>query len=542
MIEPRLILKGSEAREKLLNGARILSEIVGTTLGPAGRNVTLSSKYAGTITVHDGITVSKEIVLLDSQENVGAHILKEAANKTNDVSGDGTTTATVLAYEILKEGNTYITTGVNPMMLVKGIEKATKEAVNLLKGMAESIKDDVEKIVQIATVSAADSEIGKVVSEALIKVGSYGVVTADKGSEMGYVTEYKDGMEWDKGWNLPYFVTNPQKMEAVLNDPYILVTDRTITQASEVLPILNLIIGQENKTVVIISDGMEQQAQSILLENHVNIMRPNGQRGSIISLAVGAPSTGEHKRDGLEDIAIITGATFISKELGRTLKDFTLEDFGHADQVVATRESTVIVGGKGDYETVKERITQVEQQLKEQEHEYLKEKYEERLAKLTSGVAVIKIGTASDTENREKLERIKDAIGATKAAVEDGIIPGGGLALFRIGESLKIKEALSRDESYGVDIVKKAIQKPLKLLAENAGANGEVVANETRKQKNENVGFNVLTGEYMDLKKAGIIDPVRVTISALQNAASVASMVLTTEGLVVEKPKREKEE
>lgn len=532
-ITPKLVTIGEDARNKLMNGAKILAAAVGTTLGPKGRNVSLASKYGGVITVHDGVTVAKEIKLEDPQEDIGVVLIRDAASKTNDVSGDGTTTSTVLAYEIASEGRRHIIAGANPMRLIKGIEKAVKTVVAKLEEMAEPIGDSLEKMVQIATVSAADEEIGTVVSEAIKKVGKYGVVTTDKGSEIGYVTEYKDGMEWDKGWNLPYFVTNPQKMESVLTDPYILVTDITLTKVDEIIPVLRLVMEKGNKTLLIISDGIEQQAQAILLENHVNIMKQNGQRGAIMSLAVGAPSLGEHKRDGLEDIAIVTGATFISKELGRSLKDLTIEDFGHADQVVATRESTVIVGGQGDKEKIKARAKQVEEQMNEAEHEYAKEKYQERLAKLTSGVAVIKVGTSSDGENREKIERVKDAIGATKAAVDGGIIPGGGLALFRISESIET-DSKEWEIQLGYSIVKQALKRPIKLLAENAGKNGDVIANEVMK-KDEGIGYNVVTDEYVNMKEIGIVDPVQVTINALQNAASVAAMIITTEAIVVEK-------
>lgn len=534
------ILFGQEARTLLMEGSRIISQVVGTTLGPRGRNVALSSKYGGAIVVHDGITVANEVKLDDPKEDIGVMLIREAARKTNDSSGDGTTTATILAYEILKEGNSHVIAGANPMLLIKGIEKAVKQVVKYLKETSEPIKDSIDRMIQIATVSAADKEIGGVVAQALKKVGKYGVVTVEKGSELGFVTEYKDGMEWDKGWIHPVFVLRILdgklniRLEAKVDKPYILITDHSITSPREILPFLTHFLEAGLKNLLIISDGIERQAMTILAENF--------ERGVLNVLPVPAPSLGEHKRDGLEDIAILTNGVFISKEMGKKVEDTKIEELGQAESVLATKESTVIIGGKGDKEKVKDRAKQIEEQLNQQEHEYLKEKYKERLAKLTSGVAVIKVGTASDTENREKLERVKDAIGATKAAVEDGIVEGGGLALFNAIPKIEVELDMLKDEVLGIDIVKKALSKPLKLLAENAGINGEVVINEILMRK-EGIGYDVVNEKYVNMKEAGIIDPVKVTISAIQNAASVASMILTTEALVVDKPsEREKKE
>lgn len=519
------ILFGEEARSALMRGAEIMAKAVGTTLGPKGRNVSMRSQYGGDITVHDGVTVANEIKIKDPTEDIGASKLREAARKTNDVSGDGTTTATVLAYEIAKQGDSYLIAGANPMQIIKGINKAVMQATKLLTDSSEDIKGSIEKMIQVATVSAADEEIGREVASALQKVGAYGVVTVDKGSEPGYVTEYKDGMEWDKGWVHPGFVLRvidgkPNiKLEAKIEDPYILITDHTITSPTEIIPFLNRFVEKGLKNLFIISDGLEREAMAILGQNF--------ERGVLNVLPVSAPSLGNHLRDGLEDIAILTGGKFISKDMGMKIADTQVEDLGRADSVTANAESTVLIGGKGDLEQIKARAKQLEEMIRDAEHEQIKEKYKERLAKLTSGVAVIKVGTASDAENREKIERVRDAIGATKAAVEEGIISGGGLALMQVSRAIMTNLG-DREESFGAEIVQKALLRPIKLLAENAGVNGEVVIAEILK-RDASVGYNVVTGEYVDMKELGIVDPVRVTISALQNAASVAAMILTTE-------------
>ena len=534
---PKDLAFGQEARNLTLSGAEKLAKAVGITLGPKGRNVSLSSRYGGAITVHDGVTVANEIKLVNAQEDIGATLLREAARKTNDASGDGTTTSTVLAYEILKEGNSHVIAGVNPMLMQRGIDAAAARAVELLKEMAEPIKGSLDKMIQVATVSAADERIGKVIAEALKKVGKYGVVTVDKGTDIGFNTEFKDGMEWDKGWIHPAFV--PQildnkiniRMEAKIEDPYILITDYTITSPREIIPFLDRFVEAGKKNLLIISDGVEREALAILAANM--------QRGVVNVLPVPAPSFGDSKRDGLEDIAILTGGVFISKEAGRKVEDTKVEDLGRADSVTATRESTVLIGGKGDKEKVKARAKQIEEQMKDADHEISKEKFKERLAKLTSGVAVVKVGTASDTENREKTERVKDAIGATKAAVEEGIIPGGGVSLVQVSDRIDIKMK-TKDENIGVELVKKALLRPIKLLAENSGENGDVVLNEVRKL-DKGFGYSVITGEYVDMKKSGIVDPVKVVTSAVQNAASVAGMILTTEAIVTDHPEPEKE-
>lgn len=530
-MNPKDLLFSTEAREKIMAGVTMVRRAVGTTLGPKGRNVALHTKYAGVITVHDGVTVAREIFLKDKFENVGAILIRQASQRTNDVSGDGTTTATVLAEAIAIEGNKLITAGANPMLMKKGIDAAVKQTVELLKKQAKQIKG-IEELKQVATISAADEEIGTVVAEALEKVGKHGVVTTAVGQELGFNVEYKDGMEWDKGWHLPFFVTDIKRMEATIKDPFILITDRTISSPKEIIPLLTIMNNANEKNLVIISDGVEREALALLGLNF--------QKGVVNVLAVPAPSFGDHKRDGLQDIAILTGGTFISQELGKTLETITLEDLGRADQISATRESTVIAGGKGDKEKIKERAESIEKQIEDSKHDLEKERYQERLAKLTAGVAVIKVGASSDQEAKEKEERVKDAIGATKAARDDGIVSGGGVALLNLIDQIST-DYPTQEEVMGAELLKKALSYPAKLLAENAGKDGEVIVNEiSRKEKG--FGYDVVKDEYVNMIAAGIIDPVKVTISALQNGASCATMILTTEAVIVdaeeEKPKQ----
>ncbi len=538
-VEPKIILRGAEARERILKGAEIMAQVVGTTMGLKGRNIALSSKYAGTKVIHDGVGVSREVYLKDPTENIGAILLREAAEKTNDATGDGTTTATVLGYEIAREGNTHIVAGVNPMLMVNGIALAAKEIVKQLEAMAEPIEGNLEKMIQIATISAANEEIGKKIAEALEKVGEYGVVNVDSGSDIGYHVEYKDGMEWDKGWVHPGFVllqlnNKPNlKLEARIEDPYILVTDHTITASDEVLPLLTKLKGANIKNLVIISDGLEREAMSLLGMNF--------EKGVFNILPLSAPMIANHKKDALEDIAILTGAKFISSDMAMKLQDVEIADLGRADYVSAFRDSSTIVGGRGDVEKIKARAEQIQETLNAEKVEITAEKYRERLAKLTSGVAVMKVGMSSDAERDEKIERVRDAIGATKAAVEGGIIPGGGMPLLRLSEKLSVKTKYP-EEQIGVEILKKALKKPIRLLAENAGVNGDVVINEVLKSKTDDIGFDVVSGAYVPLRENGIIDPVAVTISAVQNAVSVASMLLTTEASIVDLPEDKKNE
>lgn len=529
---------GKEARNYIMIGAEKLARAVGTTLGPKGRNVSLDGLYSGTIVVHDGVTVAREIRLVDFRENIGATLIREAAQKTNDKSGDGTTTATVLAFEMIKQGNSHIIAGANPMLMKKGIDTAVKQAIELLEEIAEPIKGSIDKLVQVATVSAADEEIGKLIADAYKKVGKYGVVTVERGDELGIKIEYKEGMEWDKGWVHPAFVFRmldgePNiRLEAKVEKPLVLITDYTITSVNEILPLLTKLVGSDKKNLFIVCDGLQQEAMALLAENFA--------KGKINVLPVPAPNYGETKRDALQDLAILTGATFISKEEGRKLSEVEIKDLGQADEAVATQDSTVLIGGKGSKEDIKARVAQIEERLKRADHEIIREKLKERLAKLTSGVAVVKIGTSSDFENRERTERIKDAIGATRAAAEQGIVAGGGVALVNISNKIKL-DLPTKEESIGAEIVKQSLLRPIKLLAENAGLNGDVILNEVLKLQ-EGFGYSLITEKYVDMKKEGIIDPVKVTISALQNAASVAGMILTTEAMVTDHELEVKEE
>jgi len=522
-------LKYSEqAREKLKRGVDIVAKAVGTTLGPKGRNVALDKKWGAPSVVHDGVSVAKEIELEDPFENMGAQLVKEAADKTNDVTGDGTTTATVLAQAIVGEGIKNITAGANPMILNQGIQKAAAQVVASIKKQAKPVKDDSEKITQVATISAQNSEIGQKIAEALKKVGPNGVVTVEEGKGLELEIDYKEGMEFDKGFISPYFITNADTMEATIEDAYILLTDKKISSIQELLPFLEKFV-KVSKNLVIIADGVEGEALATLVVNKL--------RGTFNVLAVEAPGFGDRRKEMLEDIAVLTGGTVISEDLGRKLEDISIEDLGQADRVTADKDNTIIVGGKGDKAAIEGRIKQIKAELERTTSDFDKEKLEERLAKLAGGVAVIEVGAATETEMKEKQERVKDAVAATKAAIEEGIVPGGGVVLLQAAKEIETK-GLVGDELTGAEIVRKALEAPTKLLAENAGVDGEVVVSEIRK-KEKGVGFDVLTGQYVDMIKAGIIDPAKVTRTALQNAVSVATMILTTECLITDIPEKE---
>lgn len=518
----------AEAREKLKKGVDAVAKAVGTTLGPKGRNIALDKKWGAPSVVHDGVSVAKEIELEDPFENMGAQLIKEAADKTNDVTGDGTTTATILTQAIVNEGIKNITAGANPMILNKGIEKAARQATESIKKQAKPVKDNGEKIVQVATISAQNQEIGERIAEALKKVGPNGVVTVEEGKGLELVIDYKEGMEFDKGYISPYFVTNPDSMEATIENPYILLTDKKISSLQELLPFLENLV-KTSKNLIIIADELEGEALATIVVNKL--------RGTFNVLAVEAPGFGDRRKEMLQDIAILTGGTVISEDVGRKLEEITVEDLGQADRVTADKDNTVIVGGKGSKRAIEGRIKQIKAELGRTTSEFDKEKLEERLAKLAGGVAVIEVGAASEAEMKEKQERVKDAVSATKAAIEEGIVPGGGVALLAAAESIGMK-GLKADELTGAKIVKKALESPMALLAENAGEDGNVVIANIKK-KEKGYGFDVLTGKYVDMIKAGIIDPVKVTRVALQNAVSVAMMILTTEGLVTDIPEKE---
>jgi len=522
------IAYSSEAREKLKKGIDAVAKAVGTTLGPKGRNVALDKKWGSPSVVHDGVSVAKEIELEDAFENMGAQLIKEAADKTNDVTGDGTTTATILAQAIVNEGIKNLTAGANPMILNKGIEKAASQVLESIKKQAHPIKDNSDKITQVATISAQNEEIGNKIAEALKKVGSNGVVTVEEGKGLELVIDYKEGMEFDKGFSSAYFITNPDTMEATIEDAYILLTDKKISSIQELLPFLEKLV-KVSKNLVIIADEVDGEALATLVVNKL--------RGTFNVLAVEAPGFGDRRKEMLQDIAILTGGTVISEDVGRKLEEVTLEDLGQADRVTSDKDNTVIVGGKGDKKLIEGRVKQIKAELDKTTSDFDKEKLEERLAKLSGGVAVIEVGAATEMEMKEKQERVKDAVSATKAAIEEGIVPGGGVVLLTAAKVIDLK-GLAGDELTGAKIVQKAMESPMKLLAENAGEDGNVVVANVRK-KEQGVGFNVLTGEYLDMIKAGIIDPAKVTRTALQNAVSVATMILTTECLITTLPEKE---
>jgi len=518
----------AEARERLKAGIDAVAKAVGITLGPKGRNVALDKKWGAPAVVHDGVSVAKEIDLENPFENMGAQLIKEAAEKTNDVTGDGTTTATILTQAIVNEGIKNLTAGANPMILNKGIEKAANQALDSIKKQAQTIKDHPERIIQVATISAQDEQIGGKIAEALKKVGPNGVVTVEEGKGLDLVIGYKEGMEFDKGYTSAYFVTNSDTMEADIESPYILLTDKKISSIQELLPFLEKLV-KVSKNLVIIADEVDAEALATLVVNKL--------RGTFNVLAVEAPGFGDRRKEMLQDIASLTGANVISQDLGRKLEDIEIEDLGQADRITADKDNTVIVGGKGNKKEIEGRIKQIKSELARSTSDFDKEKLQERLAKLSGGVAVIEVGAATETEMKEKQERVKDAVAATKAAIEEGIVPGGGVVLLNAIKAIDLK-GLTADELTGAKIVQKALETPIKLLAENAGEDGSVVIANVKKQSN-GIGFNVLTGEYIDMIKAGIIDPAKVARTALQNAVSVATMILTTECLVTDIPEKD---
>jgi len=518
----------AQARESLKAGVDAVAKAVGTTLGPKGRNVALDKKWGAPSVVHDGVSVAKEIELENPFENMGAQLIKEAAEKTNDVTGDGTTTSTILTQAIVNEGIKNLTAGANPMILNKGIEKAANQALASVKKQAQTIKDHPEKITQVATISAQDEQIGNKIAEALKKVGPNGVVTVEEGKGLDLVIDYKEGMEFDKGYTSAYFVTNSDRMEADIENPYILLTDKKISSIQELLPFLEKLV-KVSKNLVIIADEVEAEALATLVVNKL--------KGTFNVLTVEAPGFGDRRKEMLQDIAALTGANVISQDLGRKLEDVEIEDLGQADRITADKDNTIIVGGKGDKKDIEGRIKQIKSELARSTSDFDKEKLQERLAKLSGGVAVIEVGAATETEMKEKQERVKDAVAATKAAIEEGIVPGGGVALLNAIKTIDLK-GLIADELTGAKIVQKALEAPIKLLAENAGEDGSVVVANVKKHAN-GFGFNVLTGDYIDMIKAGIIDPAKVTRTALQNAVSVATMILTTECLVTDIPEKD---
>ncbi|MFZ5932556.1 MAG: chaperonin GroEL [Patescibacteria group bacterium] len=524
-----------EARQSLLKGIEIVARAVVTTLGPKGRNIALDKKWGAPNIVHDGVSVAKEIELKDPFENMGAQLVKEAASKTNDDSGDGTTTATLLAYVMTREGMKNVAAGANPMIVKKGIEKAVAAVIEELKKIAKPIKNR-EEITQVATVSAGDAEIGAKIAEALDKVGRDGVVTVEEGKGLTIDIEYKEGMEFDRGYASAYFVTNPERMEAEIEDAYLLLTDKKISAIADLLPFLEKFV-KISKNLVIIADEIDGEALATLVVNKL--------RGTFNVLAVKAPGFGDRRKEMLEDIAVLTGGTLISEDTGRTFESLEVEDLGRADKVWSDKDNARIIGGQGEKSAINARIVSIKAQIRETTSDFDKEKLEERLAKLSGGVAQINVGAATEIELNEKKERVKDAVGATKAAVEEGILPGGGVALLRARSVLKILPVAEgvngKDEQTAKDIVFDALEEPVRWLAKNSGEDDGYVLKKIEESKDGDYGFNALTGEFGSMTKFGILDPLKVTRSALQNAASVAMMVLTTEGLVTDIPEEKKE-
>ncbi|OGM10833.1 chaperonin GroL [Candidatus Woesebacteria bacterium RBG_16_34_12] len=518
-----------EARQALLTGINVVAKAVVTTLGPKGRNIALDKKFGSPNIVHDGVTVAKEIDLEDPFENMGAQLVKEAADKTNDVAGDGTTTATLLAQVMTQAGMKNITAGANPMVVKKGIEKAVEAVVNELQKLAKPIKGK-EEIEQVATISAGDEKIGAKIAEALEKVGRDGVVTVEEGKGLTIDIEYKEGMEFDRGYVSPYFVTNPEKMEAEVEDTYILLTDKKISSVQDMLPFLEKFV-KVSKNLVIIADEVEGEALATLVVNKL--------KGTFNVLVVKAPGFGDRRKEILEDIAILTGGAIVSEDTGKTFENVEITDLGQADKVWADKDNSRIIGGKGSSSAIKARIALLKRQISESDSDFDREKLEERLAKLSGGVAQINVGAATEIELNEKKERVKDAVGATKAAIEEGILPGGGVALLRARKILQNIKVDNKDEEIGFDIVYKALEQPLRWLAKNSGEDDGFILNKIEEHKDGDYGFNAQTGEFGAMTKFGILDPLKVTRSALQNAASVAMMVLTTEGLITDLPEKE---
>jgi chaperonin GroEL len=522
-----------EARRRLKTGIDTLAGAVATTLGPKGRNVALDKKFGAPTVTHDGVTVAKEIELKDPYENMGAQLLKEAATKTNDIAGDGTTTATVLAQTIVNEGLKMVAAGANPMLIKHGIEAATEAVVASLKKQSVSVNDKND-IAHVASISAADTEIGDLIAEVMDKVGKDGVITVEESKGLQFEKEYVEGMQFDRGYISPYFVTNSETMEAVLEEPYILIHDKKISAASDIVPLLEKLVQKGKRDLVVIAEDMDGEALATLVLNKL--------RGMFNLLAVKAPGFGDRRKAMLEDIAKLTGGEVITEEMGRKLESATLEDLGRAGKVVADKDNTTIIEGAGKDSVIKGRIEQIKVEMENTTSDYDKEKLQERLAKLAGGVAIVRVGAGTEVELKEKKHRVEDALSATRAAVEEGIVAGGGVALINASTALDKIKMDYEDEQMGVNIVRRALEAPLKGIVENAGMDGAVVLENIRSrqkdEKNKNIGYDVIAQEYTDLVKRGIIDPAKVTRSAVQNAASIAAMILTTEALITDIPEK----
>ncbi len=528
------LIFGEEARRSLKSGVDAVANAVATTLGPKGRNVALDRKYGSPTITHDGVTVAKEIELEDPFENMGAQLLKEAATKTNDIAGDGTTTSTVLAHAIVTEGLKNLAAGANPMLLKRGIETATKIVSEAIHGQAIAITTK-EEIGSVATVSAQDTQIGDLIADVMDKVGKDGVITVEESKGLEFETEYVDGMQFDRGYISPYFVTDPEHMLADIEDPYILIYDKKISAATDIVPLLEKMVQIGKRELLIIAEDIDGEALATLVLNKI--------RGMLNVVAVKAPGFGDRRKAMLQDIAILTNATVISEETGRKLETATIEDLGRAEKVSVDKDNTTIVDGSGDAAAIKGRIEQIRAEIENTTSDYDREKLQERLAKLSGGVAIIRVGAATETELKEKKHRVEDALSATRAAVEEGIVPGGGVALVNAIASLEDVKMEQDDEQIGVNIVRHALTMPMRRIIENAGQDGSVVVSTVRQkqaeQGNKHLGYNVLTEEYGDMVKLGVTDPAKVTRGALENAASIAAMILTTEALITDIPEPE---
>jgi chaperonin GroEL len=523
------------ARRDLKVGVDALANAVKVTLGPKGRNVALDKKWGAPTITHDGVTVAKEIELEEPFQNMGAQLLKEAATKTNDVAGDGTTTATVLAQMIVTEGLKNVAAGANPMLIKNGIAKASEAVVKALREMATEI-DTKEEIANVAAISANDKEIGELIAEVMEKVGKDGVITVEESKGLAFETEYVEGMQFDRGYISAYFITDPERMEAVLTDPLLLIYDKKISSAQDIIPLLEKMVQTGRKNLVIIAEDVDGEALATLVLNRL--------RGVFNCLAVKAPGFGDRRKAMLQDIAVLTGGQVITEEMGRKLETAQISDLGRADKVVSTKDETTVVGGGGDEVQIKGRINQIKAEIEASTSDYDKEKLQERLAKLAGGVAIIRVGAGTEVELKEKKHRVEDALSATRAAVEEGIVPGGGVALINAIPALAEVKMEFDDESTGVTIVRRALEEPMRQLAANAGKDGAVVVENVRRQQKEqddkNVGYDVLREVYVDMVKQGIIDPVKVTRSAVENAASIGAMILTTEALISDIPEKDK--
>jgi chaperonin GroEL len=524
-----------DARHRLSKGMEILATAVATTLGPKGRNVALDKKFGSPTITHDGVTVAKEIELQDPFENMGAQLLKEAATKTNDIAGDGTTTSTVLAHAIVVEGMKNLAAGANPMLLKRGIEAATKVVADKINEQSIELTTKAE-IANVASISAQDRTIGNLIAEVMDKVGKDGVITVEESKGLEFETEYVEGMQFDRGYISAYFITDPEHMEAVISEPYLLIHDKKISAATDIVPILEKLVQIGKRDLVIISEDVDGEALATLVLNRL--------RGMLNVVAIKAPGFGDRRKAMLQDIAILTNAQVISEETGRKLDSATIADLGRAEKIVVTKDDTTIVSGKGEAAQIKGRIEQIRVEIDKSTSDYDKEKLQERLAKLSGGVAIIRVGAATETELKEKKHRVEDALSATRAAVEEGIVPGGGVALINAVPALAKLKMDSEDAQIGVNIVRKALEMPLRKIAENAGKEGSVVLEGVRRaqkeKKNLKIGYDVIKEEYLDMVDDGVIGPAKVTRGALENAASIAAMILTTEALITDIPEKDK--